>query len=223
MAKILIVDDDISLAGNVKRWLEFENFLVEHSASGADGLNLMRTYTYDIIILDVNLPHMNGVEVCQSYRNAGGQSPILMLTSKGEIADKELGFGAGADDYLSKPFNLKELSLRIKGLLKRSRSIKGDVLQSGHLTLDPEARTLKVAGEIVALQDLEFRILELLLRNKGTVLSADSIIERTSNSDSERSAESLRTALKKLRKKIDVPGSPSIISNVHGVGYQISN
>lgn len=222
MAKILIVDDDINLVGNVKRWLEFEHYMVEHAHTGTQGLEFMQSYTYDAIVLDVNLPHMNGVEVCQTYRKSGGNSPILMLTTKSDIADKELGFGAGADDYLSKPFNLKELSLRIKGLLKRSRAVKEEVLQSGELTLDPVAHLVTLSGNTVVLQDLEFRILELLLRNKGTVLSAESIIERTSNSLAERSPESLRTALKKLRKKIDVDGRESIIVNVHGIGYKIS-
>ncbi|MBX9667217.1 MAG: response regulator transcription factor [Candidatus Obscuribacterales bacterium] len=223
MAKILIVDDDLSLAANIKRWLEFENHLVEHTGSGSDALNLMKSFTYDVIVLDINLPHMSGFDVCQSYRDSGGQSPIIMLTTKDQIEDKELGFGSGADDYLSKPFNLKELSLRIKGLLKRSRDVTESVLQSGEVILNPTAKSVSVAGKLVSLQNLEFRILELLLRNKGSVLSTDSILERTADFNAERSPESLRTAIKKLRKKIDIEGSASIISNVHGVGYKISD
>lgn len=223
MAKLLLVEDDLSLAANVKRWLEFENYIVEHTTSGAEGLELMRAFAYDVVLLDVNLPHTNGFDVCQTYRSSGGQSAILMLTSQSEIEDKEQGFGAGADDYLPKPFNLKELSLRIKGLLKRSRSVKEEVLRCRDLALNPATRTVEINGQAVALPNLEFRILELLLRNKGQVLTTESIIERTSSSDSERSIDSLRTALKKLRKRIDTADGNSMISNIHGIGYKISD
>jgi two-component system copper resistance phosphate regulon response regulator CusR len=223
MAKLLLVEDDFSLAANIRRWLEFEHYMIEHVASGTEALSLMKSFTFDVIILDVNLPHMNGVEVCRQYRDSGGQSAVLMLTTRSEMIDKEMGFGAGADDYLSKPFNLKELSLRIKGLLKRSRAIQEGPLQCRDLVLDPTSRTVTVSGREIALQNLEYRILELLLRNRGQVLSSESILERTADSESERSTESLRTALKKLRKKIDTPDTPSIISNVHGVGYKISD
>ncbi|MBX9694308.1 MAG: response regulator transcription factor [Cyanobacteria bacterium] len=221
MAKILIVDDDLSLAQNIKRWLEFEHYIVEHATTGTDGLNLMKSFTFDVILLDVNLPHLSGFEVCQSYRDCGGQTAILMLTSKADISDKEQGYGSGADDYLAKPFNLKELSLRIRSLLKRSRSIHSTVLEVRHVKLDPVGRKVEVDGRPVELQNLEFRILELLMRNKGNVMPSDAIIERTSDSEAERTPDSLRTALKKLRKKIDLPNSESIISNVHGVGYVI--
>lgn len=223
MAKLLLVEDDLSLATNVKRWLEFESYLVEHTGSGADGLNLMKAFSYDVVILDVNLPHMNGFDVCQEYRSTGGQSAILMLTTKAGIEDKEQGFGAGADDYLAKPFNLKELSLRVKGLLKRARTIKDEVLRCRGVVMNPTARTVEVDGVQVDLPNLEFSILELLLRNKGKVLSTDAIIERTSKSDSERTIDSLRTALKKLRRRIDKDADNSMISNIHGVGYKISD
>lgn len=223
MAKLLLVEDDLSLAANVKRWLEFENYFVEHTSSGSAGLDLMRAFDYDVVLLDVHLPHMNGFEVCREYRSVGGQAAVIMLTTKGDIEDKEQGFGAGADDYLPKPFNLKELSLRIKGLLKRSRSVKEELLRCRNLVLNPTARTVEVDGKPVVLPNLEFRILELLLRNKGQVLSTDSILERTSGSDTERSVDSLRTALKKLRKRIDQDADTSMISNVHGVGYKISD
>ncbi len=221
MPKILIVDDDLSLSQHIKRWLEFEHYIVEHAATGTDGLSMMMSFTFDVVVLDVNLPQMSGFEVCQNYRDSGGQTAVLMLTSKADISDKELGYGAGVDDYLAKPFNLKELSLRIRSLLKRSRKVQSNVLEVRHVKLDPIARRVEVNGSLVELQNLEFQILELLLRSKGNVLATDVIIERTSNSEAERTPDSLRTAVKKLRKKIDLPDSDSVISNVHGIGYAI--
>ncbi len=221
MSKILIVEDDTNMVRHIKKWLESEHYSVEEAESGPAGLDLMRAYNYDVIILDVNLPRLNGFEVCKQYRTAGGQSPILMLTGRTEMADKEAGFTSGVDDFLTKPFHMKELSLRIAALLKRARNINEVVLQVGPLRLDPKAHSVKRNGEEIQLQRMEFQLLEFFMRHKGQTFSPEAILSAVWSAESETSTESLRTTIRKLRQKIDPKGSPSFISNVHGVGYKL--
>jgi OmpR-family two-component system manganese-sensing response regulator len=142
-----------------------------------------------------------------------------MLTNKSTILDKEAGFDVGADDYLTKPFHLKELSARLRALLRRSQTIVDDVLTAGKLSLDPRARRLTRGGEDVHLARTEFALLEFFMRHRGQVFSTEALLERVWTADSERSSETIRTCIKKLRNKIDIEGEPSLIKNVHGVGY----
>ena len=135
MAKVLLVEDDRNLAGTVREWLEFEHYLVEWVETGTDALDMMKSYKYDVIIMDLTLPKMDGIEVCKNYRQLGGETPILILTGRGTVPDKELGFDAGADDYLTKPFHLKELSARIRALMRRPKDFAGEVLKAGNIAL----------------------------------------------------------------------------------------
>ncbi len=221
MSKLLIVEDDRSLAANVKEWLEFEHHLVEHVENGLSGLELMQAYTYDLIILDMNLPKMDGVNVCREYRSKGGQSPILMLTGRDGISDKEAGFMAGVDDYLTKPFHMKELSMRIRAILKRPRAVSGDVLKVGDLVLDLVAHEVSRSGDKIHLPRMEFLLLEFLMRHPDQVFSPENLLESVWKSESERTADSIRTSIKKIRQQIDRDGKGSIIKNVHGVGYKL--
>lgn len=221
MAKILLVEDDRNLAITVKDWLEFEHHLVEAVEVGTEALELAQSYQYDLIILDIELPKMNGLEVCKNYRQGGGQAPILMLTGRGSIPDKETGLDAGADDYLTKPFHLKELSARVRALLRRPGQVAGNTLKAGNLVLDTTSYKVLKDGQEIHLPRMEFALLEFLMRHQGQVFSTEALLDRVWTSDSEKSPETIRTSVKKLRSKIDTDGQPSIIRNVHGVGYKL--
>ncbi|HMP53951.1 response regulator [bacterium] len=221
MAKVLLVEDDRNLAGTVREWLEFEHYLVEWVETGTDALDMMKSYKYDVIIMDLTLPKMDGIEVCKNFRQQGGETPILILTGRGTVPDKELGFDAGADDYLTKPFHLKELSARIRALLRRPKDFAGEVLKAGNISLDIGSHTVTKEGKDIHLPRMEFALLEFLMRHKGQVFSAEALLDRVWTADSDKSPETIRTSVKKLRSKIDTKGEPSLIRNVHGVGYKL--
>ena len=169
MAKVLLVEDDRNLAGTVREWLEFEHYLVEWVETGTDALDMMKSYKYDVIIMDLTIPKMDGIEVCKAYRQLGGETPILILTGRGTVPDKELGFDAGADDYLTKPFHLKELSARIRALMRRPKDFTGEVLNAGNIALDIGAHTVTKEGKEIHLPRMEFALLEFLMRHQGQV------------------------------------------------------
>jgi len=221
MTKVLIVEDDSILATTVGDALEFEHYMVETVGNGSKALEFLRTYSYDLLILDFDLPGMNGFDLCRTFRLEGGKQPVLMLTAKSSIPDKTDGYEAGADDYLTKPFHIKELLLRVKALLKRFNVHADDLLQAGDLTLDQTAFKVTKNGTEIRLTPIEFALLEFLIRHRGKLFSAESLINSVWPSTSERLPETVRTCVKKLRDKIDTKGSPSIIVNVPGLGYKI--
>ncbi len=223
MAKVLLVEDDRNLLNTISTWLKMESYLVETAENGSDAVDLLRAYSYDVIILDIELPRLSGLEVCKQFRAMGGSSAVLMLTNKSTIVDKETGFGVGADDYLTKPFHLKELSARLKALLRRSQTLLPDVLKAGTLELDPRSRKLSREGTEIHLPKMEFALLEFFMRYPGQVFSGEALLERVWTSESERSSDTIRSCIKKLRNKIDVDGEPSLIKNVHGVGYKFES
>lgn len=222
MPKILIVEDDLQVAVSVKDWLLFEKYLVEHVTTGSQALDMIKAYDYDLVILDINLPMLSGLEVCRRYRDGGGACPILMLTGQDAVDDRANGLDAGADDYLTKPFHLKELSARVRALLRRPGEIVSNVLKAGNLVLDSTKHSLIINGEQVHLPRMEFALLEFLMRHQDQIFSASTLLERVWTADSEKSPETIRTTIKKLRNKIDTDGVPSLIQNVHGVGYKLS-
>lgn len=222
MPKVLIVEDDLQVAVSVKDWLLFEKYLVEHVTTGSQALDMIKAYDYDLVILDINLPMLSGLEVCRRYRDGGGACPILMLTGQDAVDDRANGLDAGADDYLTKPFHLKELSARVRALLRRPGEIVSNVLKAGNLVLDSTKHSLIINGEQVHLPRMEFALLEFLMRHQDQIFSASTLLERVWTADSEKSPETIRTTIKKLRNKIDSDGVPSLIQNVHGVGYKLS-
>ncbi|MFA7339939.1 MAG: response regulator transcription factor [Candidatus Obscuribacterales bacterium] len=222
MPKILIVEDDLQVAVSVKDWLLFEKYLVEHVTTGSQALEMIKAYDYDLVILDINLPMLSGLEVCRRYRDGGGACPILMLTGQDAVDDRANGLDAGADDYLTKPFHLKELSARVRALLRRPGEIVSSVLRAGNLVLDSTKHSLTIDGEQVHLPRMEFALLEFLMRHQDQIFNASTLLERVWTADSEKSPETIRTTIKKLRNKIDTDGVPSLIQNVHGVGYKLS-
>ncbi len=217
MAKILVVEDNVELAEQVRTALLFEHHTVESVHDGRDAFGNLRAFQYDLVILDWDLPGMSGLDICKEYRGSGGVTPILMLTGKGGIAEKESGLDAGADDYLTKPFHLKELLARTRALLRRSPQLTDNVLKAGSLTLDPKKYRVVKEGQVIFLVPKEFAILEFLMRHPNEVFAPEALLNRIWPSDSEATAEALRTAMKRLRKKVDPEGQ--YLRTVHGVGY----
>lgn len=221
MAKILVVEDERDLAGLVRNWLLRDHHLVELAEDGETALDLIALNSYDVIILDLMLPGLDGMEVCRRYRHALGRTPILMLTAKDSVEDKEAGLDAGADDYLSKPFALKELAARVRALLRRGATEPRNLISIRDIVIDiGEHRVLK-GGEEVHLLPKEFRLLEFLARHPHQVFSAEELLSSVWESDTAALLDTVRGHIQRLRKKLDTTGRPSIISTVYGLGYKI--
>jgi DNA-binding response OmpR family regulator len=222
MAKILVVDDDKLLADLVSDSLSGEYHTLECAYNGEDARELLNNYHYDVIVLDWGLPGVTGVELCKEFRFKGGTTPILMLTGKDTIDEKEKGLDSGADDYLTKPFHLKELSARVRALLRRSGSTApSNVLEVGDLVLDPSAHKLTRDNKEITLHPKEFALLEHLMRHPNQVFSAQNLLDRVWKSESNVGPETVRTCVKRLRQKIDIDGQPSMLENIYGVGYKL--
>jgi two-component system response regulator MprA len=222
MAKILVVDDDKDLAGMVEDALTFDHHAVELVFTGSEARDMLRVYKYDAIVLDWDLPGMSGIDVCKELRNKGDLTPILMLTGKGEMDNKEQGLDAGADDYLTKPFQVRELKARMRALLRRASGSASNILTIRDIELDATSFRVTKAGKEIKLVQREFQLLEFFMRNPNKVFSAEAILDRVWASDSDASPEAFRTCLTRLRKKIDTDGADSLISTVHGVGYKFN-
>lgn len=221
MAKILIVEDDLTLAEYVKKWLESENHVVDHLNDGQEAISHLKVYDYDVVVLDVGLPGVSGIEVIRAYRQAGGKTPVIFLTGKDSIDDKMTGLDSGGDDYLTKPFNVKELSARVRALLRRTPEVNRDSLAYHDITMDTSTRTVKRGTRDVKLSAKEFALLEFLMRHPEQVFSAQALIDRVWTSYSDVSPESVRTYVTRLRSKIDDKDKPSIIQSLYGAGYKL--
>jgi DNA-binding response OmpR family regulator len=221
MAKILIVEDEADLSEPVRAFLTHEHHLVEVVTDGNEAMERLRFYKYDVIILDWMLPGMHGVEVCKHFRASGGTTPILMLTSRRQTNDKITGLDAGADDYLTKPFEISEISARVRALLRRPQAVTSNVLKVRNIVLETSTFRVTRENQEISLLPKEFALLEFFMRHPNQVFSAEALLDRVWSSESEASPETIRTYIKRLRQKIDVKEEPSIISTVHGVGYKL--
>ncbi len=222
MAKILLVEDDEALSTMIIDWLQNERFLVDAVANGNEGMSLLKVNQYDAIILDWNLPGMAGVDICRNFRGMGGSTPVIMLTGRGMIDEKAQGFDSGADDYLTKPFDMRELAMRIHVLLRRPATMPSNVLRSRSLELDPQKHRVTKNGEEVHLLPRDFELLQLFMRYPDEVFSPEALLVRAWNSDDDATLEGLRTAIKRIRKKIDdaEDESQSLIETIRRVGYR---
>ncbi|MBK9142412.1 MAG: response regulator transcription factor [Candidatus Melainabacteria bacterium] len=223
MAKVLVVEDDEDFAMTLVDGLSGERHTVEHVLDGDEAVDLLKVAEFDVIVLDWQLPSMSGIEVIRSYRASGGKTPIIMLTGKGEIRDKETGLDTGADDYLTKPFDLRELSARIRALLRRRSVETSNTLRVGDLELDPTRHRLSRSGKELHLPPRDFALLEFFLRHPGEVFSAEALLARVWHTDSEASSEGLRASIRRIRKVVDEGDdlSTSIIENISRVGYRL--
>ncbi len=221
MAKILIVDDNVELADNVREWLLMEQHTVDMCNDGVEGMAYLRTYEYDIVLLDWSMPRMEGIEVVKQLRSLGKATPVLMLTGRRTLDDKESGLDAGADYYLTKPFEMRELSARIRALLRRSPVAPSDSLTAGDVVLDKQTKRVSKGSKELKLMPKDFAILELLMSYPNKVFSAEQLIERIWSSDSDASPDVVRKHINKIRSQVDSEGKTSLIRTVHGVGYSL--
>jgi DNA-binding response OmpR family regulator len=223
MAKILIVEDDVALASVTKKWLELSRHFIEQVHTGAEGLALLKHYDFDAVILDIGLPDMNGIQVLKEFRSCGGKVPILVLTAKDTILDKEVGYEAGADDYLTKPFDLRELSLRLGALMRRPHILKSALLTCGSISLDTAAGKVFKSGRELELLPTEYALLEFFLRFPNHIFSVDDLLNHVWKSNSAATSIGVRTYITRLRKKISEDGKPSMLKTVHGQGYRLES
>lgn len=222
--RILVIEDEHKIANSIKRGLEQENFAVDVVYDGTDGFDMAASEEYDVIILDLMLPGIDGITLCKKLRGEKNHTPILMLTAKGSIADKVEGLDAGADDYLVKPFAFEELLARVRALTRRP--IKGGeiILKVEDLELDSNSFIVKRSGKNIILSRKEFALLEFMMRNFGKILTKDKIISHVWDYDSDILPNTIEVYIGYLRKKIDVafPKNKPLIHTVRGFGYRIS-
>lgn len=218
--RILIAEDDRGVRDSLQRALRFEGYDVTTANDGAAALDAVAAGEPDALILDVMMPHVDGLTVCRRMRERGFETPILILTARHEVSDRVNGLDAGADDYLVKPFALEELLARLRALLRRRPTSEiGGVLTVGDLRLDPERRQVTRGDREINLTKTEFDLLELLTENAGIVLSRDTIYERIWGYDFGTSSNSLDVYIGYLRRKTEAEGEPRLIHTVRGVGY----
>ena len=219
--RILIVEDEMKLAHAMKRALQLQKYAVDVVNNGKDGLDFAIGEELSLIILDVMLPGIDGIEICKRIRAEGIHTPVLMLTARGQISDKVTGLDVGADDYVVKPFSFEELFARIRALVRRPTQTNDPVLHIKDLTLDPKTFAVKRNGNMIELSAKEFSLLEYLLRNKNTVLTKEQIISHVWNYDSDVLPSTIEVHVKHLRDKIDVAKEDSLIYTIRGRGYTI--
>jgi DNA-binding response OmpR family regulator len=226
MHHILVVEDELAMLSGLKDNLEFEGYKVDTAADGAEGLEKILANNYDLVLLDVMLPSMSGFDVCKKARNEGVTSPIILLTAKGEVIDKVLGLELGADDYMTKPFSLRELLARIKAVLRRtdleSKSTPDEKTVVGKLTVNFKNYEAFVDGQEVKMSHKEFEFLHFLWNNRNKVVSRDDLLDNVWGSDYIPSSRTVDNFILKLRQKVEHdPNNPKIILTVHGVGYKL--
>lgn len=219
--KILLIEDEQKVAAFIKKGLEVSDYEVEVAFDGQIGLRMGQSYVYDLIILDINLPIINGFEVCKQLRESNIKTPILMLTALGTTKDKVLGFDLGADDYLVKPFEFEEFIARVKALIKRAKTSPAiqQNLKIADLILDSDSKVVTRNGIAIELTAKEFMLLEYLMRNQGKVLSRSDIAEKIWDISFDTGTNVIDLYIYYLRKKIDKDFAPKLIHTQVGMGY----
>lgn len=219
--RLLLVEDEKRMAQALCEILRLEKYDVDHQADGLDGLYAAETGVYDIIILDVMLPRMNGFDIAQSLRTKGVLPPILMLTAKNDINDKVMGLDCGADDYLTKPFMTKELLARLRALTRRNAGALDGLLTFGDIALCRDTLTLTCGENSVRLSEKEFRIMEYLIANQGQILTREQLAVKIWGYDSDAEYNNVEVYMSFARKKISFVGSKVEIKAVRGIGYEL--
>lgn len=221
MAKVLLVEDDPQLSQQLQDWFVSEHHLVEAVDSGEDALQLLTNFTFDLVVLDWNLTDITGLHVCQRYRAAGGKAPIIFLTGEGDIDHKEAGLNSGADDYLVKPFEVRELGARIRSVLRRPKELLPTELRVGDVSLDPPTRSITYGTTQIHLMPKECALLEYLMRHPNHCFSAKALLDAVWPSDAESNEDTVRTCVKTLRQKLIKLGKPDLVKTVPHAGYKV--
>jgi two-component system, OmpR family, copper resistance phosphate regulon response regulator CusR len=221
--RLLVIEDEEKVARFIIKGLTAERFAVDVAANGSSGLELAQTYSYDLIILDLMLPGLNGTEVLRLIRQQNEQVPVLVLTARDALTDKVRHFEIGADDYLTKPFAFAELLVRIKALLRRGAVNRANVLRIADLEMDRLAQQVKRCGQRIELTAKEYALLEYLLLNAGRVVSRTMIIEHVWDQSFDGATNIVDVYVRHLRNKVDDPHERKLIRTVRGAGYVISD
>jgi len=220
--RILLVEDEKGVANFIKKGLGEEHYTIDHALDAEEGLSFISVNDYDMIILDIMLPNMSGIELCREIRKKGIQSPIMMLTARDTVDDKVTGLDSGADDYMTKPFSFDEFLARVRALLRRKQD-KLTELICGELKIDALAHRAYVGDQEILLRPKEYAILVYLLRNKGRVLSRTQILENIWGYDFNPNTNIVDVHIKSLRERLDEANILNLIRSVRGVGYMIDN
>jgi len=219
--RVLIIEDEDQLAKALQKGLEYNLYVVDISPDGEDGYMKTKTNDYDLIILDLNLPRMDGIDICKNLRNEGHNMPIIMLTARRGTDEKVVGLDAGADDYLTKPFELKELLARMRALLRRGKEEKTETLNVGSLKMNPKTYEVERDGDTLTLRKKEYMILEYLMRNPGRAVSKTELLEHAWDTNAEYWGNVVEAQIKNLRKQVDKNYKFKMIKTVPGIGYKL--
>jgi DNA-binding response OmpR family regulator len=222
-ATILLVEDHNDLAASIGDYMESSGFSMDYAADGAIALNLLDENPYDVIILDLMLPKIDGIRVCERLRERGDGTPILMLTARDQLDDKVAGFNAGADDYLVKPFEMEELAVRVRALIRRARGEMSDgAMRVADLVFDPKTMRVEREGERVNLSPTSIRILKVLMRESPRLVSREQL-ENELWGDMLPDSDTLRSHMYNLRKGIDRPYKNKLLHTVQGMGFKLAS
>ena len=219
--RILLVEDDPRMSALLERGFREEGHIVDRTASGLRTLDVVETDEFDVVVLDVMLPELDGFGVVRQMRERGHRTPVLILTARDANADVVQGLNAGADDYLTKPFSFDVLLARVHALARRGPSYQAVPLQAGDLTLDSSRHEVTRGGNVILLTRTEFRLLEYLMRRAGRVVTRQTLIAGVWGTDRDVEDNTLDAFVKLLRQKVDTSGRPALIQTVRGIGYTI--
>lgn len=225
--RILVIEDEPSMRMGLQDNLEFDGYTVDVAEEGDKGLKKILSNRYDLILLDVMLPNLSGFDVCKTVRHKGITTPIILLTAKGEELDKVRGLELGADDYITKPFSLRELLARVKAVLRRTQNEGGNnnnggIIKIGNLSVDFSAYTAKQDGQPVKMSHKEFEILHYFWDHRNKIVSRDDLLDKVWGYDEQPTTRTVDNFILKLRQKIEQnPNDPKIILTVHGTGYKM--
>jgi two-component system response regulator MprA len=218
--RVLVIEDDDGVRSAIRRSLLLAGYEVLESPDGEDGFRRLTLDMPDVVILDVGLPKLDGVELCRRLRAAGDRTPVLMLTARDAVEDRVVGLEAGADDYLVKPYDVRELRARLAAIMRRHLpEAEGQSLRFNGLELDSDAHGARMNGRVIELTRTEYQLLELFMLNPRRVLRVELIYDRIWGYDISVTSNSLRVYIGYLRKKLEAEGEPRLLHTVHGVGY----
>ena len=220
--RILVVEDEVSLRAQLEAQLRKAGYAVDAAADGEDGFFLGREHPFDLAVVDLGLPKLSGIDVIRRWREAGRRFPVLILTARGRWQDKVEGLNAGADDYLTKPFQAEELHARINALLRRAAGVAKPVLRCGPITLDTSAHTVQVEDNLLELTGYEYKVLEYLMLNRGKVISKTELTEHIYDQDFDRDSNVIEVFIGRLRRKLDPDNRYQPVETLRGRGYRFA-
>jgi len=221
--RVLVVEDDRAVADLLVRTLSRAHWAADIATDGRSAIAALHTNEYDLVILDLGLPDVDGIEICRRWRAEGGRAPILILTARGALPERVVGLDAGADDYLAKPFEPDELLARLRALARREPSPLAPVLRLSDLALDPATRDVRRGGEPIALSPREYALLEYMLRNPHRVVSRTRLMEHVWDDNFDPVGNAVEVLVSRVRRKVDSPGLPPLFQTVRGAGYMLTD